>query len=289
MTPDEASGIVGQVVNYTYRITNTGPMTLTDLVDSDNKLGLLPLETTTLEPGATINITQGYRVTRNDLPGPLVNTVNVTAVPVVGSSIAVSDSAMVELLDDSLLLIKSLGIEGIQPACTDIKERTVPVSTTVLYCYTMQNRGEQTYTHHSLVDSDLGTILENVPHTLPPGALYSVLMTKTLTTNVTNVATWTATLADSDVTSNQVAATARISGVNADQDKDTIPDNVEGAADADGDNQPNFLDTDSDGDGMSDTEEVGPDPTHPQDHNGDGIPDYLSTLERTFLPRLRRN
>jgi uncharacterized repeat protein (TIGR01451 family) len=282
--------MVGQVVNYTYRITNTGPMTLTDLVATDDKLGLIPLGTTTLEPGATINVNQGgYRVTSNDLPGPLVNTVTVNAVPLVGSSITVNDSAAVGLLDGSLLLFKTLGIEGIQPACTDIKERTVPVSTTVLYCYTVQNRGEQTYAHHSLVDSDLGTILENVPHTLPPGAAYSVLMTKTLATNVTNTATWTATMADSVVISSQVAATVRISGAKTDQDQDTIPDNVEGAADADGDNQPNFLDTDSDGDGMSDTEEVGPDPTHPQDHNDDGIPDYLSTLERTFLPRLRRN
>jgi hypothetical protein len=86
-----------------------------------------------------------------------------------------------------------------------------------------------------------------------------------------------------------VAATVETSGPNQDQDGDTIPDNVEGATDSDGDDQPNFLDTDSDGDGLLDAQEVGPDPTHPQDSNGDGIPDYLSAIEQIFLPRLRRS
>ena len=40
--------------------------------------------------------------------------------------------------------------------------------------------------------------------------------------------------------------------------------------------------------GLSDTGEAGPDPTRPRDRNGDGIPDYLSPLQRLFIPRLRR-
>ena len=90
------------------------------------------------------------------------------------------------------------------------------------------------------------------------------------------------------VVSSQVAATARVSGPGDDQDNDTIPDNIEGAADVDGDNLPNFLDTDSDGDGLLDIEEVGPDPTHPRDSNHDGIPDYLSPLWHAYLPRVGR-
>ena len=119
-------------------------------------------------------------------------------------------------------------------------------------------------------------------------------VSKTLAVSVTNVATWTATLAGDgapttqEVVRGQVAATARISGAGDDQDGDFVPDNVEGAGDVDGDNYPNFLDVDSDGDGLSDTGEAGADSTHPRDRNGDGIPDYLSPLQRMYIPRLRR-
>ena len=41
--------------------------------------------------------------------------------------------------------------------------------------------------------------------------------------------------------------------------------------------------TDTDGDGIPDSEEVGPDPANPQDTDGDGIPDYLDPLERELL------
>ena len=170
----------------------------------------------------------------------------------------------------------------------------VPISTTVVYCYTAQNVGQQSFTHHSLVDSDLGVILENAPLLLTPGDFYSVTVTKTLVVSVTNVATWTASFEEVgaasllEVIESQVAASARISGPNDDQDGDSIPDNVEGAADGDGDNVPNFLDGDSDGDGLSDVVEVGPDPRDPADRNGDGVPDYLSPRDPLFLPRLRR-
>ena len=50
-----------------------------------------------------------------------------------------------------------------------------------------------------------------------------------------------------------------------------IPDAVEGAADQDGDNIPNYLDLDSDADSISDAEEGTDDP------DGDGLGNYLDT------------
>ncbi|MDC3353946.1 gliding motility-associated C-terminal domain-containing protein, partial [Schleiferiaceae bacterium] len=54
-----------------------------------------------------------------------------------------------------------------------------------------------------------------------------------------------------------------------DSDGDGIPDSVETAADADGDGFPNFLDLDSDGDGILDSIET------VADFDGDGLPNYL--------------
>src|SRR5690606_1547523 len=122
----------------------------------------------------------------------------------------------------------------------------------------VQNMGDQSYRHHSLVDSDLGTIFDSAAHILAPGESYSTTITTTLVADVTNVATWTAMLeATADPTvavlvERHVAATVRMSAADEDQDGDSIPDNIEGAGDMDGDNLPNFLDTDSDGDGKPD-------------------------------------
>jgi hypothetical protein len=110
--------------------------------------------------------------------------------------------------------------------------------------------------------------------------------------NTTNVATWTASVppftalvdaagaqATQQTITTQVgdSASVIISGATDDQDGDTIPDNIEGADDIDDDNVPNFLDTDADGDGVSDQVEAGPDPTNPVDTDRDNIPDYLDS------------
>jgi len=62
-----------------------------------------------------------------------------------------------------------------------------------------------------------------------------------------------------------------------DSDNDGILDAIEGTGDIDGDGIPNHLDTDADGDGILDADEVGPDPANPLDSDNDGIPDYLDT------------
>ena len=66
-----------------------------------------------------------------------------------------------------------------------------------------------------------------------------------------------------------------ITVVGEDFDGDGIPDDVEiGAGDTDEDGTPDYQDTDSDNDGLSDQLEAGDDPTEPVDTDGDGLPDY---------------
>ncbi len=60
----------------------------------------------------------------------------------------------------------------------------------------------------------------------------------------------------------------------ADDDKDGIPNGIEGEGDLDGDSLPDYLDTDSDNDGLSDAEEAGSDPKNPVNNDKDEIPDY---------------
>jgi hypothetical protein len=61
-----------------------------------------------------------------------------------------------------------------------------------------------------------------------------------------------------------------------DSDSDGIADDIDGTQDTDMDGTPNAMDTDSDGDGYTDSEEHGPlDTCHTRDTDHDGTPDFL--------------
>lgn len=195
---------------------------------------------------------------------------------------------------------KTVSIAGIKPLCTAVDAMRVPVGTTIVYCYTIHNLGDLPLTSHTLVDSHLGTLLTNHSHTVAAGATFSVTFTQTLTVNTTNIATWTVTsLTGQNVTLAPPSATAKraatviIASATDDSDGDGIPDNLEKAGDLDGDNRPNFLDTDADGDGILDKDEVGSNPLQPLDSNQNGIPDYLENVnsgaqQKLFLPIIKR-
>jgi len=60
-----------------------------------------------------------------------------------------------------------------------------------------------------------------------------------------------------------------------DTDDDGIPNGIEGCGDRDNDGIDNYLDTDSDGDGIPDSEEAGDDPSNPRNSDKDDSPDFL--------------
>jgi hypothetical protein len=68
-----------------------------------------------------------------------------------------------------------------------------------------------------------------------------------------------------------------------DDDGDGVLTRIEPFGDPDYDGVPNFLDTDANGNGIPDAAEVGPDPLHPADRDGDGIWDFIF-VPRTFMP-----
>jgi hypothetical protein len=203
-----------------------------------------------------------------------------------------------------LSLRKTLSISGIEPACSNVSTVQAPISTTVVYCYAVKNDGATSYTRHTLEDDHLGRLLDDASFALNPGDTYTVMVTATLAISTTNVATWTASAgairpADGQgihpddpllAARNSTIATVIISSPDDDLDFDRIPDNVEGAANLDGDNLPNFLDTDSDGDGKPDQEEAGPNPRQPHDSDEDGVPDFLTPAQErgVYFPFISR-
>ena len=91
--------------------------------------------------------------------------------------------------------------------CATTSKVTVAAGTTVYYCYQVENTGNVTFTYHSLVDSELGTLFSNSFYVLGPGDMsppYFASATINITT--TNVATWTAATALGGYTANTSAS-----------------------------------------------------------------------------------
>lgn len=300
---NQAIANVGEVITYTYQVTNTGAITIINLLAVDDALGMVNLDANTLAAGATTSGQLSKTVSAGDLPGPLVNHVLFTATTALNRQAVVSTTASVNLIHAAVTLSKTVSIATIRPLCTAQTQLKVPVNTQIVYCYTLSNRGEEALLMGELVDSHLGLLLPATSNLLVPMAQVQHLVSATLSVSTTNIATWTLTLplrgvaalasaAESAIsTSGVTAATILISSVSDDQDGDTIPDNLESAADLDGDNIPNFLDQDADGDSRTDQEEVGPDPLHPLDNNQNNIPDYLEAASdgfNVYLPMVAR-
>lgn len=303
-TVDAPAVAIGTVITYRYTISNNGNVTISQLSALDDRLGLLPLPVTTLAPQASVQSQMTHTLALSDLP-VLMNTVKATGISVGGNQINSQTKTTLKLLDAEIVLTKTVGIAGIGPTCATTDLLQAPLGTTVRYCYQVENRGAIALPSHTVVDDQLGVLLNGAAIRLAPGATYSTSITATLSVSTTSVTTWTSTfpytvtLTGGEVVNKQLtvsaldSATVTIAGANADSDQDTIPDNVEGAHDVDGDQLPNFLDTDSDNDGLTDQVEAGPDPRQPRDGNNNGIPDYLeagssNTVQRALLPLIFR-
>ncbi|MGL4650975.1 MAG: DUF7507 domain-containing protein, partial [Caldilineaceae bacterium] len=92
----------------------------------------------------------------------------------------------------SISLSKTVGIDS--STCDLTTAITVAQGTPVTYCFSVTNTGDVTFTLHTLVDSDLGTILNALSYSLAPGASAFITATTIPGVSVTNVATWTAEL-----------------------------------------------------------------------------------------------
>lgn len=105
------------------------------------------------------------------------------------------------VLGPAVALNKTVGTNP--QGCSSHDSITVYGASEVTYCYEIQNTGEITLTNHTLVDSQLGILLDNYPYTLGPGQ--SVFITQTALIQgaalITNTATWTVDDGDGRVAS----------------------------------------------------------------------------------------
>ena len=154
---DRDSAILGEVIHYTYTVTNTGEATLSDVRATDNILGDITLSKTTLSPGESATGTASAVVQESNFPGPLTNTVTVQGMSEEGALVTARDEASVQLSSARSSIEVVLGAQdsrGFPISPLDI----LSVGETITYVYTITNTSETTLTDLSLVDDRLGEI-----------------------------------------------------------------------------------------------------------------------------------
>ncbi|MEJ5241413.1 MAG: TadE/TadG family type IV pilus assembly protein [Anaerolineales bacterium] len=198
---------VGQVINYTYTLTNTSSTSLTSpYTVSDNKIPSVNCSgaISPLAPGASTTCTATYTITQADLDAGFV-TNQATATARAGSNTVTSNQATTTITaaqNPRLSLTKqanpTFGGEG----------------STITYTYTLTNNGNVTLTAPYVVsDNKISNVsCPNTPNSLAPGASIICTATYTITAadvavgQVINVATATAKFGANTITSNQASA-----------------------------------------------------------------------------------
>ncbi len=94
---DVPAASVGDTINYSYEIINTGGVTVTGITAVDDLLGPLDFGVTELAPEVSATTNLSYTVVVTDLPGPVVNTATVSGTVGVSTTVTFSDTANVSL------------------------------------------------------------------------------------------------------------------------------------------------------------------------------------------------
>src|SRR5699024_2013762 len=133
----------GEAVVYTFEITNTGNVILSDIVLNDEKLGgNITLENTSLEPGETITVTEEYTVTQADIDNAaLENTATVTGIDPEDNGVEDADSNT----------IPATQLASIDLVKEDDRDDLV-AGENVTYTFTATNDGNVTLSNISISD-----------------------------------------------------------------------------------------------------------------------------------------
>ncbi len=195
-TTDAIEVAPGTDVFYCYEVTNSGTMTMTlhDLVDSE--LGtILSGFYYELGPGTSIDTVAAGLTLSVTITDTVINSATWTASVPAGPTAVAVDTATVTVLPPAIELTKTVGTDPGVCAATD--SISVAPFTDVYYCYEVRNTGTYTLPLHTLVDSELGTILNGFAYDLGPGASIDTVaagltLSATITQTVVNTASWTA-------------------------------------------------------------------------------------------------
>ncbi|MGG5257805.1 DUF7507 domain-containing protein [Phycicoccus avicenniae] len=196
---DPTTTDAGDVVDYSFRVTNTGTQTLDLLTVADPRIGLTALRcVATLAPGRSVDCAGSYTLTQADIDaGGLSNTATATGFTPPGDPVRTTDGADLEVTGrNALALTKSAS------AVADTDGNGADAGDTIEYSFSVRNDGTTTLRDLTLTDPLLG--LSAAPCAsgpLAPGA------------SIPCDRTWTYTLTQDDIDAGAVSNTATATAV----------------------------------------------------------------------------
>ena len=161
-TSDQDGYVVGDTIDYTYLVTNTGNVAIGNLAVTDDKLAdvTCPATPTTLNPGDTITCTATYKTVAADV-GKITNNAKVTGDPPTGDPVQATDSRTVTVTAaaaPALSLKKTSDQDG------------YVVGDTIDYTYLVTNTGNVAIGNLAVTDDKLADVTcPATPTTLNPG------------------------------------------------------------------------------------------------------------------------
>ena len=167
---DRTEAGLSETITYTYTATNSGEVTLLSVNATDDKLGAINLGKDVLAPGESTSGSAELMVSPEFFPGPIVNTVTVSAQTEDGAQVTDSASASVALRS------KPAGI-NITLAAQDSRGFPIfpfdllSVGEEITYVYTITNTGESVLDNLALSDEHLGSIPLSRTRLAPWGSL----------------------------------------------------------------------------------------------------------------------
>ncbi|MEZ5335500.1 MAG: hypothetical protein R2741_09790 [Methanolobus sp.] len=177
---------VGDVITYTYKVTNNGNIVITgDITVVDDMIGSIIIPSTTLSPGESVTGTGTYTITQFDLDNRKVtNVAYATAVYDGDEVISNIDTETVNAVQDASICLKKIASPETYDSVGDI----------ITYTYKVVNTGNVAINGDiTVVDDMIGTITISST-TLNPGQLVTGKATYTITQSdienceVTNIA-----------------------------------------------------------------------------------------------------
>ena len=174
---------VGQVINYTYLVTNTGNITLTGPFTVTDDKATVTCPSGNLAPGASINCSASYSITQADIDAGSVTNI---AFASNGTVTSPTDTETVTAVQGSALALVKLANPATYSA----------VGQVINYSYILTNTGNVTLTGPFTVTDDKATVT-CPPGNLAPGASRTCTASYTITQadldagSVTNVASAT--------------------------------------------------------------------------------------------------
>lgn len=192
----------GDVVTYSFTVTNNGPLTLQNVSIADPlpglskiSFGVWPGTVGTLAPGQSVTATATYTATQKDVDkGSISNTATATGTTLGGVDATDKHSAVVNITPAPAITLTKGSTEATYAKAGD----------TVHYTFSAQNTGNVTLTSVTISDPHAG--LSSITYTWPTATA------GTLAPGQTVAATATYTITQADVDATTVTNTATVTG-----------------------------------------------------------------------------